>query len=197
MHIYIVFAHPGKNSFSREVLNAFISGLQEAGDTCDIGDLYEMEFQPNMDIVQYQREISRIPEAPVPPDVLKEQEKINKADALAFIYPVWWSDCPAILKGWFDRVWSYGYAYYYDNKEQRHTKIHIQKAIVICTAGHTCEHLEEIGIAGSMRNIMLNDRLTNVGIKKVQMEILGGMLPGVNTYKKANLEKAFELGKNF
>ncbi len=195
MHAYVVFAHPSENSFSREVLDSFICGLEAANHTYEIGDLYRMNFQSEMNIEQYQREISRLPEAPVPLDVSKEHEKIGRADALAFIYPVWWSDCPAKLKGWFDRVWNHGYAYYYDSAEQRQTKIRVKKAIVICSAGHSEKYLEETGIAESMRRIMLNDRLTGVGIKEAKMIILGGMMPGVATFKNENLKRAFDLGK--
>jgi NAD(P)H dehydrogenase (quinone) len=196
MHVYIIFAHPDKNSFNSEILKAFIRGLRTAGHTWEIGNLYEMEFCSEMDVDQYRREVACIPEAPVPDDVLREHQKISEADALAFIYPVWWSDCPARLKGWFDRVWNYGYAYYYDENEQRHTEIRIKKAVVICSAGHTVEHLEEIGIAESMRRIMLNDRLIGVGVRVARMEILGGMLPGVETYKEINLKRAFDMGKS-
>ena len=78
-----------------------------------------MGFDSEMDADQYHREVGLDPDAPVPDDVKEEQEKIHRADALAFVYPVWWSDCPAKLKGWFDRVLTYGYAYFYDEAEQR------------------------------------------------------------------------------
>jgi len=109
---------------------------------------------------------------------------------------VWWSDCPAKLKGWFDRVLTYGYAYFYDENEERYTEIEIKKAIVICSAGHPLEHLEQIGIAESMKRIMLNDRLLGVGVKQARMEILGGMMPKDDTYRQENLEKAYHLGRN-
>jgi NAD(P)H dehydrogenase (quinone) len=195
MHVYILFAHPSKESFSQSVLDAFTQGLTDGGHTYEIGDLYAMGFQSEMDADQYQRETGLDPEAPVPQDVQVEQDKIARADALAFIYPVWWSDCPAKLKGWFDRVLTYGYAYFYDEEEQRFTKIDIAKALVICSAGHTVEHLEETGIAEAMRRIMLNDRLLGVGVKEAKMEILGGMMPHDDTYKQANLERAYALGK--
>ena len=137
MHVYIIFAHPSKKSFSKSVLETFVDGLKDAGHTFEIGDLYEMNFKSEMDSIQYKREVGLDPTAPVPHDVKSEQDKINKANALAFIYPVWWSDCPAKLKGWFDRVLTYGYAYFYDDKEERYTKIDINKAVVICSAGHT------------------------------------------------------------
>ena len=108
MHVYILFAHPSPMSFSRVVLEAFVQGLEDAGHTVEIGDLYAMGFQTEMDVDQYYREVGLDPEAPVPDDVRLEQAKISRADALAFIYPVWWSDCPAKLKGWFDRVLTYG-----------------------------------------------------------------------------------------
>jgi NAD(P)H dehydrogenase (quinone) len=196
MHVYILFAHPSEDSFNRDVLDMFVKGLSDAGHTCEIGDLYRMNFESDMDCAQYQREVGLDPVAPVPDDVRAEQAKIDRADALAFIYPVWWSDCPARLKGWFDKVWTYGYAYFYDDNEERFTQIEIQKAVVICSAGHSKEHLEETGIAESMSQIMLNDRLLGVGVKEARMEILGGMMPQDDTYRQENLAKVYDLGNN-
>ena len=197
MHIYIVFCHPSKKSFTFSVLESFIAGLREAGHTFEIGDLYEMGFKSDMDLDQYGRETSFDPSLPVPADVAAEQAKIAKADALAFIYPVWWSDCPAKLKGWFDRVWTMGYAYSYANGSHTAPGIGIAKALVICPAGHPVEHLEEIGIAQSMRCVMLNDRLRGVGIKDVEMEILGGMVSQDPQVRERNLHRAYELGRTF
>jgi NAD(P)H dehydrogenase (quinone) len=197
MHIYIIYAHPAKHSFCRLVLDAFTKGLTEAGHSFEIGDLYRMNFVSEMDESQYQREVGLDPAAAVPEDIQSEQQKVDRADALVFIYPVWWSDCPSKLKGWFDRVWTYGYAYFYDQDEQRFTQINIQKALVICPAGHTVDHLEETGIAESMRKIMLQDRLLGIGVKEAQMVILGGMMPQDDTHKEKNLTKAYLLGKQF
>jgi len=194
MHVYILFAHPSKESFSNSVLAAFVRGLEDAGHTYEIGDLYEMEFESEMDADQYHREVGLDPTAPLPDDVQEEQKKIDRADALIFIYPLWWSDCPAKLKGWFDRVFAYGYAYFYDEEEQRYTRITTEKAIVICSAGHTVEHLEETGIAESMRRIMLDDRLRGVGVKDATMEILGGMMPNDDSFRDSNLKRAYEIG---
>lgn len=196
MHVYILFSHPSEDSFNREVLDTFTKGLRDAGHTHEIADLYRMGFESEMDLEQYHREVGLDPDAPVPDDVRAEQEKIDGADALAFIYPVWWSDCPAKLKGWFDRVLTYGYAYFYDENEERYTQINVKKAIVVCSAGHTTEHLEETGIAESMKRIMLNDRLLGVGVKEARMEILGGMMPKDDTYRKENLDRAYDLGRN-
>jgi len=194
MHVYVLYAHPSRKSFNGAVLDAFTQGLRDAGHSYEIGDLYAMGFNPEMDLEQYERETGPDPEAAVPRDVRLEQERIDRAHGLAFIYPVWWGDCPAKLKGWFDRVLTHGYAYLYDQNQERGTRIEIQKAVVICSAGHTVEHLEEIGIAESMRRIMLNDRLLGVGVKEARMEILGGMMPGDDSHRHGNLRRAYEIG---
>jgi NAD(P)H dehydrogenase (quinone) len=197
MKIYVVFAHPSTESFTREVLDEFSRGLQDAGHSIEIGDLYQKDFKTDMDLEQYTRETGTDSDAPLPPDVRHEHAKINAADMLAFIYPVWWSDCPAKLKGWFDRVLTFGYAYTYEGGEHSTSKIEIQKALVICPAGHPVDYLEETGIAESMRRVMLNDRLLGVGVKEARMEILGGMMHNDPDIREQNLETAYQLGRNF
>lgn len=197
MHAYIIFAHPSHRSFSHAVLERFTSGVRGAGHTFEITDLYATNFRSEMDEAQYLRETGPDPDAPVPEDVREEQRKIGGADALVFIFPVWWSDCPAKLKGWFDRVLTFGYAYFYDDADQRRTKITTKKALVLCSAGHTVEHLEEIKVAEAMRTILLGDRLLGVGVKEARLEIRGGMMPGKNEYRQQNLARAYQLGREF
>lgn len=197
MHIYVVFAHPSHQSFTHEVLEAFLRGLDEGGHTHELGDLYTMDFKTDMDLDEYMRETGGDAAAPLPADVVAEHQKIERADGLGFVYPVWWSDCPAKLKGWFDRVLSYGYAYIYDDGEHRTSRIEIGKAVVICPAGHSIDHLDEIGIADAMRRVMVDDRLLGVGIKTAHMEILGGMVPGDAKVREGNLDRARELGRDF
>jgi NAD(P)H dehydrogenase (quinone) len=47
----------------------------------------------------------------MPEDVRREQARVDRAGALAFVFPVWWWSFPAVLKGWIDRVFSEGWAY--------------------------------------------------------------------------------------
>lgn len=196
MHVYVVYAHPSRESFTAKVLRAFVRGLHDAGHTAEIGDLYAMDFKTDMDIKQYRREMGTDLDAPVPWDVEREQRKINKAQGLAVIYPVWWADCPAKLKGWFDRVFTYGYAYNRD-KGKTPVKLRLERAIAICPAGHTIEELEQSKVAQGMRYTMLNDRLAGNGIKDASMEILAGMSGDDGTQEKLNLKRAYELGKMF
>ena len=82
-----------------------------------MSDLYKMNFKTDMSEKEYLRDSNYSTEPGLESDVLAEQAKINSADAIVFIYPVFWTEAPAKLVGWFDRVWSYGFAYGDKTKE--------------------------------------------------------------------------------
>ena len=111
MKVFIVYCHPSEDSFTKEVRDCFVAGLEHSGHNYIISDLYSMNFNADISEDEYLREAYYKRSLPVPADVRAEQEKINASDAIAFIYPVFWTDVPAKLKGWFDRVWTYGFAY--------------------------------------------------------------------------------------
>jgi NAD(P)H dehydrogenase (quinone) len=130
MNVLIVYAHPEPKSFNSTLANTAKAALQEAGHTVVVSDLYAMNWQPVSD----RRNFSSVAE----PDYFKqqveeqwatanrgyvddiqaEQEKIKQADLVIFQFPMWWGGTPAILKGWFDRVFTlgvtYGYGQWYD-----------------------------------------------------------------------------------
>lgn len=115
----------------------------------EVSDLYEMGFSADMTEEEYEREGYANMELPLPNDVLEEHKKIAKADCIVFLYPLWWSDCPAKMKGWFDRVYTVGYAYGYNADGQKvQTMKKVKSGIVVCTAGHPNEFLEENRYSG-------------------------------------------------
>ncbi|MEL6926988.1 MAG: NAD(P)H-dependent oxidoreductase, partial [Bacteroidota bacterium] len=159
MKVHIVYCHPSEQSYTYEVLTQVKETLQKAGILYTISDLYAQQFIADMSAAEYEREGFANLELPIPKDVKAEQEKIAMADGVVFIYPVWWSDCPSKLKGWFDRVYSVGYAYGYKESAQIEKMKTVPYGLVLCTAGHPNDYLKEIGIAESMRNVMIDDRL--------------------------------------
>lgn len=150
---HIVFAHPAEQSFTREVLHAVRRQLTAHGHTSSVSDLYATGFRAEMSLEEYERESRYDVSLPVPDDVRAEQVALEEADLWVFVYPVWWADCPAILKGWFDRVWTAGFAHHTE------TPVHAHRAIVACTAGHPIERLEADGLHQAMRATMLTDRI--------------------------------------
>ena len=111
MKVLVVYCHPSKNSFTHTIKESFIRGLEDAGHSYEVSDLYAQGFNPVMSESEYIREGFYRLEDPVEKDILNEQAKINSADMVVFIYPDFWMASPAMLEGWFQRVWTYGFAY--------------------------------------------------------------------------------------
>ncbi|WP_028508892.1 NAD(P)H-dependent oxidoreductase [Ruminococcus sp. NK3A76] len=111
MKAFIVYCHPSEDSFTRHIRDEFIGGILDSGNEYEISDLYKMGFKTDMTEEEYLRDAYYKNTPDIAKDVLAEHQKINSSDAIVFIYPVFWSDAPAKLVGWFDRVWSYGFAY--------------------------------------------------------------------------------------
>ena len=111
MKVFIVYCHPSEDSFTRNLRDAFIKGITDSGNEYIMSDLYAMDFDAVMSEKEYLRDANYRNTPDIAADILNEHEKINSSDAIAFIYPVFWTEAPARLVGWFDRVWTYGFAY--------------------------------------------------------------------------------------
>ncbi|MFG2642156.1 NAD(P)H-dependent oxidoreductase [Streptomyces sp. NPDC048370] len=166
--VHVVYAHPSERSFTREVLDAFLGGLTEAGRPYTVSDLYAMDFRSELTRAEYERESGYDADAPVPDDVAAEHARLAAAGTWVFVYPVWWADCPARLKGWFDRVWTVGFA---RGTTGRPTPA--EKALVLCTAGYDIAELEASGCYRAMRTVMLTDRIGERA-RTSEFVVLGG-----------------------
>jgi len=192
MKVFIVYCHPSSDSFTREIRDSFIKGLESARHSYILSDLYAMNFAADMSEDEYFREAHYRRELPIPEDVRDEQEKINACDAIAFIYPVFWTEAPAKLVGWFDRVWTFGFAYG-DNRAMKQ----LEKGLVLCVAGNTMEYFKETGLGDAMEKIFLNDRLFD-RVKSKEMIIFDATsreLPERELFREKHLKRAFDAGE--
>ncbi|HYL48609.1 MAG TPA: NAD(P)H-dependent oxidoreductase [Stellaceae bacterium] len=105
-HLLIV-CHPKRQSFTQTVARAYAKELASLGHDVVIRDLYRYGFDP----VLSERELMGPGKLVVPAAVRREQRRLLDAGAIAFFYPLWWGHMPAMLKGYFDRVFAAGVAY--------------------------------------------------------------------------------------
>jgi NAD(P)H dehydrogenase (quinone) len=116
MHVLAVLAHPVRQSYTGALFDALVSGITSSGShTVEAADLYRKGFDPAFrpeDYNQFQGQA-------MPDAILAEQARVDAADALAFVFPIWWWSFPAMLKGWFDRVFSDGWAYSFEPGRSR------------------------------------------------------------------------------
>lgn len=109
MHTLIVTSHPDPGALTHAVARRIADGIAgTSGATIEMADLAAERFDPRFtqdDLKGHHRQ------APFSADVLAEQARLDRADALVLVFPVYWWSMPALMKGWIDRVFTGGWAY--------------------------------------------------------------------------------------
>jgi NAD(P)H dehydrogenase (quinone) len=111
----IIYAHPNPASLNHFFKETVLESLEQSGEEVILRDLNEINFNPVLSLEDMQGQRM----GKVASDVKTEQDFIIWADRIIFIYPIWWTGMPAIMKGYIDRVFSYGFAYRYDQGIQK------------------------------------------------------------------------------
>jgi NAD(P)H dehydrogenase (quinone) len=166
MNVLVVFDHPRRSSFCGAVLDSLVAGLAEAGHVAEIADLRSEGFDP------------RLPPADEPdwsgtkiysPEVLAEQARLERNDAVAFVFPVWWWSVPATTKGWIDRVWNDGWAY-------GNARLSLKKARMFALSAGTPDSYAKRGYDSAMQTQLVTGILSYCGIEDAGLELLHGSL---------------------
>ncbi|MFQ3786385.1 NAD(P)H-dependent oxidoreductase [Halomonas sp. A29] len=123
MHALIVFCHPEPHSFNGALKDVAVETLQRQGYSVEVSDLYAEGFDPVEGAAHYPERAkadaffplteqrSAYESGTLPGDVKREIERLERADLVVLQFPLWWHAQPAMLKGWFDRVFVYGGLY--------------------------------------------------------------------------------------
>lgn len=137
----IVYAHPNTGSLNHFFKQIITENLEESGQEVIVRDLNAINFNPVLSLADMKGQ--RVGE--IAGEVKIEQDFIAWADRIVFIYPIWWTGMPAIMKGYIDRVFSYGFAYRYDQGIQKGL-LTGKKAIIINSHGKSNAEYESIGM---------------------------------------------------
>ncbi|WP_087002555.1 NAD(P)H-dependent oxidoreductase [Rhizobium sullae] len=192
MHALIILAHPDPKSLSHSVAAHVAEGVALSGpdNSFEIADLAAEAFDPRFtaaDIAVHRRE------AMPPADVIAEQARIDRADALVLVYPVYWWSMPGLLKGWIDRVFANGWAYDEGQdtklvKKLRHLRIHLV-GIGGADAGTYARH----GYLSAMKTQIDHGIFDYCGACVVTSELL---LASAGRCPKVHLDTARTIGRN-
>ena len=246
MNILTVYAHPNPKSFCHAVLEQFSKGLEDAGHSNEVIDLYAIGFDPVLrsrdgpnwleenvpiEILEKMNLKQSVPDSihnPLqkflvtrwlrgrssleivremrkhrPKDVLEQQEKVARAQGLAFISPVWFVGFPAVLKGWIERVWTPGFAF--SLRPEGWTKGDIggrvpllkhEKALIINTTIFN-EAAYQAGLEAAMKILIDDFAFRYPGIKKVEHVYFYAVHGADDKTKESYLQRAYRLGKQF
>ena len=148
------------------------------------------------------REIAKFIHSHRPKDVSAQWEKVKNAQGLAFIAPVFWCHFPAIMKGWFERVFSYGDAYaltedgWHGKMKGRVPLLQHEKALIINTTLFS-EQDYKSSLEAPMTRIIDDWGLRYPGVKKVEhVYFYRAAVTDAETLR-GYLARAYQLGKDF
>lgn len=142
MKILVVSAHDNPKSYVAALHNTALGVFERGNHTVAVTDLYAQGFNPVASKVDFstksnshanymfEQQRTMNTGAGFSPDIKAEMEKVSNADLLVVHFPLWWGGPPAILKGWFERVFAMGFAW---SSEGRYAKGHLRGKKVLVT----------------------------------------------------------------
>ena len=177
MNVLIVYSHPEPTSFTAALKDTALQVLVEAGHTVEVSDLHGEGFSPvpgrhdfttvaDAERFHYQTEqIYASQHSGFAPDLVREQARVVNAHLIVFLFPLWWGGLPAILKGWFDRVLAYGFAYA-DGKRYESGFFHGRRGLLGISTGGTAQRFTRDGSYGDIEQVLH-------GVQHCMLEYLG------------------------
>lgn len=188
MNHLIVYAHPNTNSFSNAVANAVKQFSIEQEYKTELRDLYSIGFDPVLKLP----ELQDIQSGNIPEDIKKEQNYIEWADIITFIYPLWWTGMPAMLKGYIDRVFSYGMAYS-GGKNGKKGLLKDKKVFIFTPMGTAEDDYNSNGMLDALKQTCDTGIFTFCGMKVEQHIFLGEVSTTEEETRKQYLQSVVEL----
>lgn len=182
----VVIAHPDPNSFNQAIKTHLVTALQAQDHQVRVRDLYALGFDPILSLEELQR--YDFQEGEIPADVKAEQDEILWADHLIFIYPTWWWSMPAMMKGYFDRVFLPGFAFE-TGDHGIEGLLAGKKAWIIQTTGSDQVYIEENGLGQMVKTPMEIGLFNFCGIEVVDHQILAAVPFVSEEEREAMLER--------
>lgn len=187
MNHLLVICHPRPGSFVRAVGMVCAEVLEEAGHEVRVRDLYDAGFDP----VLSADDLQAIENGEVPPDVRAEQQHVQWADAITMIHPLWLNGLPAMLKGYLDRVFSYGFAYGLDEDGSDVGLLGGRSVALITTTGALESESVRRGVKPAMDHV-LRDNFVYCGLEDVGHLYLWGVSQVGDDDRRRMLDRAME-----
>ncbi len=178
----IIYAHFSRSGHNGQVLSEVEKFLKEKVHLYEILDLYQIDFDPiltNQDILSREKFSSD-------EKIRSLQEKILQEQEFIFIYPTWWNNVPAMLKGFYDRVLAAGFAFRYQKNGLPEGLLKGKRALVFTTTGGPAFYQKLVRGTRSIK-VTTSDTLEFCGLK-TQSVLIGGCR-SLDEKKKLEIQK--------
>ncbi len=170
----VILAHPNRHSFNGTLAAAYSNAAKLIGDQVLLRDLYGLDFKPVLQV----GELPFGPHFSPGEDVVAERALIADADVYALVYPLWLNAPPAMMKGYLERVFGYGFAYGKGGGGSE-PLLTDKKLISITTSGAPTRWLHETGGLEAVRVLFDRHFAEVCGLTVVDHLHFGGIVPGI------------------
>lgn len=169
----IIFAHPRSQSFTSSVAHAYAKTCITLGYQTVVRDLYRMEFSPCLKASELPFDSDFTPGS----DVVAERKLLSDADVFALIYPFWLNAPPAMLKGYLDRVFGFGFAY---GKDGRSTPLLQGRSLItFSSSGAPLSWVQETGALEAIGKLFDRYFAELCGLNFINHVHFGGIVPNI------------------
>lgn len=134
MRALVVIAHPSAASLCAELGRAAEAALRAAGHDVEVDDLYAQGFSP---VLTRGERAGYYEPGFASAETARRRDQLLAAEALVLVFPTWWFSPPAMLKGWFDRIWAPGTAFDHapDGAAIRPKLVELRHVLAVTTLG--------------------------------------------------------------
>ncbi len=148
--VLVVHCHPLADSFITSAQRRVLTALDRSRSDVRVHDLYADGFVPELTADEHRSHL----EPGVSPDLVRYADDLTWCDTLILVYPTWWSGQPAMLKGWFDRVWASGVAWDLpDGANRLRPRLHDVRRLVAVTSHGSSKFVNALQGEGGKRTL--------------------------------------------
>jgi putative NADPH-quinone reductase len=172
MKTLIIYYHPYEGSYCHSILGAVKTGLKKGGHACKVIDLDIDGFDP----VMRGKDLKAFGEAgrgedilttDVDPIVLRYKKRLEWAERIVMIFPIWWMTMPAMMKGFIDKVIFPGVAYDMEGGRLKSRLKNLRQVTVISTMNTPADIYRDM-FGNSLEGSLIKGTFNQIGIHDVE-----------------------------
>ena len=186
-NVLVMMGHPLDDSYCAAMADKYTEGLESAGHETKRFNLGEIQFNPILEKAYKE-------EQELEPGIQEIQQAIKWADHITFVYPLWWSSPPAIVKGLIERSLLPGYAFKYNKGSFKVDKYLTNKTARLIVTMDSPPWYYKLKV-GDPNYKLMKDILGFCGVKAVKKSYFGSVKTSSAEKRAHWLEQAHELGQ--
>ena len=189
MKTVIIYAHPYEGSFNHAILEQVENQLIDKNEDFDLIDLYNDNFNPAYTV----EELGLFREGKTTDSLVQKYQQILKnAEGVIFIFPIWWNDIPAIVKGFIDKNMKKKFAYNVGKTGVIGKLTNIKKTTILTTSTSPTWYLR-LFCGNAIKSVFINTTLKQLGFKNIKWKNMGN-IDNSTLKQREKFLKAINLG---